>query len=296
LKTLVTGSSGLVGQAFLRSCRGTAIEPVRMVRSKDKLTDDDSTTLWQPLETVNDLPKAEAIVHLAGEGIIGPWSKAKKERMIQSRVDTTKALCGSLIKSGSAPKVMVIASGISIYGNRGEEVLNEESSFGDLFLSTLAQQWEQACEELEQAGTRVVKLRISVVLNKNGGALQKMLPAFKLGLGGPLGKGNQWMSWISLEDLVQIIHFALINEKLEGPVNACSPEPVTNNQFTKALGEKLKRPTIFRVPEFILKRLGGEMAENILLASTRAQPPRLIESGFEFKHKTIENFFENTSL
>jgi len=297
MKTLVTGSSGLVGQAFVESCENTKTKPVRMMRSETRLTGDENTALWKPLEVSKDLPEAEAVVHLAGEGIIGLWTKAKKERMIESRVETTKILCKSLIESNALPKVLVSASGIGIYGSRGDEILTEESSLSDdLFLSKLAREWEEACQELAMAGTRIVNLRISVVLTPKGGALKSMLPAFRLGLGGPLGSGKQWMSWISLEDLLRTIHFSLENERVRGAVNACSPEAVENSHFTKALGNKLARPTFCRVPEIILKTLGGEIAENILLISNRAKPEILLESGFEFKHPTIESYFDNSSL
>ncbi len=297
MKTIVTGSSGLVGKAFVESCLERNLEPIRMVRSESKLSNDTSTHLWKPLEVVKDLPKADAVVHLAGEGIIGLWSQAKKERMTKSRVETTKNLCRSLIESGSLPKVFVCASGIGIYGSRGDEILTEKSSLEDnLFLSQLAKDWEDACSEIKAAGTRVVNLRISVVLSPKGGALQKMLPAFRFGLGGPLGSGKQWMSWISLEDLVNTIHFSIENESLEGPVNVCSPKAVNNNTFTKALGSKLGRPTFFRVPEFVLNTVAGEMAQNTLLISSRAEPQILTESGFKFNHPTLADYFDATPL
>ena len=297
MKTLVTGSSGLVGKAFVESCSEKHTNPIKMVRSEPKLSGDSSTHLWKPLEVVKDLPKADAVVHLAGEGILGLWSQAKKERMTESRVESTKNLCKSLIESGSIPKVFVCASGIGIYGSRGDEILTEQSSLEDnLYLSKLAKDWEDACSEIKAAGTRVVNLRISVVLSPMGGALQKMLPAFRLGLGGPLGSGNQWMSWISLEDLVKVIHFSIENESLEGPINVCSPGTVDNNTFTKALGSKLGRPTFFRVPEFVLKTVAGEMARNTFLISNRAEPRVLTESGFEFNHPTLEDYFNTNSL
>jgi len=292
MKTIITGSSGLVGQAFIENS-GKKLEVTRAIRDPDQITKGSNDFHWSPLTLQSEIPKADTLVHLAGESIVGIWTEEKKKRLIQSRVKATKILCESLIKSNAVPNTMIVASGIGIYGDRGDEILDETSSYGDNFLARLAQDWEEATAVLEAAGTRVIKTRIAVVLSNKGGALKQMLPAFQLGLGGPLGSGNQWMSWITLQDLVSAMQYCIENKSISGPVNLCSPEPINNNHFTKTLGKALNRPTWARVPEFILRKLGGELAENILLGSVRAKPKKLLDAGFKFKYPHIEEAFAN---
>ena len=217
-----------------------------------------------------------------------PWTRRQKALIRDSRVRGTRFLAESLARLSKPPKAFLCASAIGFYGHRGGETLTEESPAGKGFLPEVGQQWEEACRPAAQAGMRVVNLRFGIVMSPKGGALQKMLPPFRFGLGGRLGDGKQWMSWISLPDAAGAIAHALANESLRGPVNVVSPNPVTNLHFTQALGRTLRRPAVFPVPAFAVRLLFGEMADEALLASTRVEPKKLKSTGYRFRHPELE--------
>lgn len=245
---------------------------------------------WNPGTGTIDagsLAGIEGVVHLAGESINGRWTDDKKARILGSRVNGTRLLSETIAKLDPRPSVMVCASAYGFYGDKGDRVLSEENSPGTDFLAVVTRQWEAATEAAHQAGIRVVNLRFGIILSGRGGALAQMLPPFKLGLGAKLGSGRQYMSWVTLEDATRAIQYALTHQDLQGPVNVTSPNPVTNEEFTKALGRVLSRPTALTVPEFVMRIGLGEMAET-LLASIRAEPAKLEASGFEFNHTQIE--------
>jgi uncharacterized protein (TIGR01777 family) len=247
--------------------------------------------LWNPDSGVIDivgLENHDAVVHLAGENIAsGRWTPARKERIRDSRVKGTQLLAQTLAKLKTPPKVLVSASAIGYYGDRGAELLTEESPAGVGFLSDVCQAWERATEPAAARGIRVACMRTGIVLSTRGGALAKMLPPFRLGAGGNLGSGGQYMSWISLRDLCRAFSYTLNTDSLKGPVNAVAPTPVTNAQFTKTLGGALHRPTIFPVPAFGARLVFGEMADALLLSSTRVVPSRLQAAGFHFEDSDL---------
>jgi uncharacterized protein len=288
MKVLISGSSGLVGTSLRRSLESDGHQVYSLVRREPRGSDE---LRWDPSEgsvDVHDM-KIDAVVHLAGESIAeGRWSDAKKARIRDSRVVGTRALCEAMASMAKKPKVIVCASAIGYYGDRGGAVLTESAAPGDGFLPDVCRQWENAAEPARAAGIRVVSLRIGVVLSKEGGALSKMLLPFRLGVGGKVGDGAQYMSWISLVDLVSIARFALENEDLSGPVNAVSPGAVTNLEFTRALGRALGRPTLFPLPAFVARLALGEMADDLLLSSIRVEPAVLKGHDFPFEHPELD--------
>ena len=291
MKVLVSGSSGLVGSALVPSLTAGGHSVTRLVRSKP--APGAAEAYWSPGAGVVEqsaLEGLEAVVHLAGENIADQrWTSEKKARIRDSRVHGTRLLAETLAGLPQPPKVLVCASAIGYYGHRGEEVLREDARPGTGFLADVCQEWEAAAEPARQKGIRVVHLRIGVVLSAAGGALAKMLTPFKLGVGGKLGSGRQYMSWVSLDDLVGIIQFALTTDALAGRVNAVSPNPVTNLQFTRTLGRVLGRPTVLPLPAFAARLAFGEMADELLLASTRVEPARLLGAGYAFRHAELES-------
>jgi uncharacterized protein (TIGR01777 family) len=294
MKVIVTGSTGLVGRALIRSLLADGHEVTRLVRGDAQGFRAPGTVAvhWDPERGEIDAKELEghdAVVHLAGESVAeGRWDDEKKRRIRESRVKGTSLLAGALAGLSAKPSVLVSASATGFYGDRGAEVLREESASGEDFLSEVCREWELATLAASQAGIRVVHLRIGVVLSGEGGALQKMLTPFKLGLGGKVGSGSQYMNWIALEDLVGVIRRAIEDESLRGPVNAVAPQQLTNEEFTKSLGHVLGRPTIFAVPAFAARLAFGEVADALLMASTRVEPARLKEVGYQFKHPEIE--------
>jgi len=232
----------------------------------------------------------DAAIHLGGANLAGHrWTAAWKREIRLSRVDSTRALARALVALPQPPHTLLVASAVGIYGDRGDELLDENSQVGKGFLADVCQEWEAATEPARQAGIRVVHLRFGVVLHPATGALAKMLPLFRLGLGGRLGSGRQWMSWITLVDAVSAILFALDTASLDGPVNLAAPEPVTNTEFTRALSRAVHRPAILPAPAFALRLALGQMADEALLASARAAPFRLLSAGFQFAHPTIDS-------
>lgn len=290
MKILVTGSTGLVGSALIPSLKSKGHQVVRLVRSTPK--DSASEVFWNPEKGTLDAGELEGIdaaVHLAGENLAeGRWTDEKKRRILESRVKGTRLLSETLGKLERKPEVLVSASAVGFYGNRGDEVLTEQSASASDFLAEVCREWELATQTAAQSGVRVVNLRFGVIFSSEGGALKKMLLPFRMGVGGKLGSGRQYMSWITIDDAVGAIEFALENEHLRGPVNVVAPEPATNYEFTKALGGVLSRPTIFPVPAFAARLVFGEMADATLLTSQRVEPQRLKEASFVFKYPELK--------
>jgi len=285
MQVLVSGSSGLVGSALVTALEGAGHSVVRLVRRTPAANE-------IQLDPARAPEGFDAVVHLAGESIAGRWTAAKKARIRDSRVQGTSTLATALARTGRPPKVMVCASAIGIYGDRGDEVLREESAPGSDFLADVGQQWEAATEPATRAGIRVVSLRIGVVLSPRGGALGRMLTPFRMGAGGRIGSGQQWMSWITLDDVVGLIQHALATDSLRGPVNSVAPNPVTNAQFTRTLGQVLHRPTVFPLPAFMVRLMFGEMGEALLLGSQRVDCGKLVASGFRFRHPELKPALE----
>jgi uncharacterized protein len=289
MNILVTGASGLIGTALVSSLTSHGHEVTRLVRGQPR--SGEKAARWDPMAGTIDasaLEGADAAVHLAGESIAERWTAAKKVRIRDSRVKGTQLLCETLARLSSPPKVLVSASAIGYYGDRGEEILSEESPPGRGFLSEVCRAWEAATEPAQRQGIRVVQLRMGVVLSPAGGALAKILPPFRMGLGGVLGSGRQYMSWIALDDVVGVIQHAIVTDALQGPTNAAAPRAVTNQEFTKTLGKVLGRPTVMPLPAFAARLMFGEMADELLLASARVQPAKLVASGYTFRYPELE--------
>jgi uncharacterized protein (TIGR01777 family) len=294
MKILVTGSTGLVGRALVTAFLKDGHSVCRLVRSETNANDDAGgfNVAWNPAtgELGGAAVGPDAVVNLAGASIgDGRWTSKRKEVLRASRVETTRALIEAIGRMNAKPSVFISASAIGYYGNRGAEELSEESSLGTGFLAELAKVWEAEALKAEAWRTRVVLARFGIVLAKHGGALGKMLTPFRLGLGGRLGGGKQWMSWIALEDVIAILRMAIANAALFGPVNVVAPQPVTNEEFTKTLASALHRPAIFPAPPIALRlALGREMADALLLASQRVLPKKLQAAKYEFKHPTLD--------
>ena len=290
MKIAVTGSNGFIGSALVPLLTTGGHTVIRLVRAPRGGREQE--IIWNPPAGASQLSALEgidAVVHLAGEPIAkGRWTAQKKAQIQESRVQGTRILSEALAKLTKPPKALVTASAIGYYGDRGETILEEHSPQGSGFLAELCRQWEAAANPARQRGIRVVNVRIGVVLSPAGGALKMMLPPFQLGLGGTLGSGRQYMSWIAMDDVLGGILHAATAEKLQGPVNLVSPNPVTNREFTKTLGRVLSRPTIFPVPPFALRLMLGQLADEALLASARVVPSRLSSAGYAFRYPTLE--------
>ena len=294
MRIAVTGSSGLIGSQLVTALNQRGHEVVRLVR---RPASGPSEATWDPAAGTIDtaaLAGIDGAVHLAGEGIgDARWSDAHKRRVLDSRVQGTTLLARTMAELSPRPAVIVSGSAVGFYGDRGDEVLTEESSVGTGFLADVVRQWEASTAAAEAAGIRVVHLRTGIVLSRKGGALKRALPIFKAGIGGNLGSGKQWWSWISLDDEVGLIMHALQDESLRGPLNATAPEPATNAEFSKALGRAIRRPVVMPVPKLAIKTLfGREMAEEMMFASQRAVPERAKGAGYGFCHPTLEQALE----
>jgi uncharacterized protein (TIGR01777 family) len=293
MKILMTGSTGFIGSALLPSLTAKGHQVTRLIRSEAlKSAETRPSITWDPdQQSINPLSLEgfDAVIHLAGESIAGGrWTAQRKARIRESRSKGTHLLSDALGRLAHPPKIFISASAIGYYGSRGKEKLNEKSTPGADFLATVCQEWEQATIVASNAGIQVVNPRIGMVLSPRGGALAKLLTPFRLGVGGVVGDGSQYMSWITLDDLLGVFHHTLSSDQLRGPVNAVSPKPVTNREFTKILGRVLGRPTVFPLPAFVAKLAFGEMAEALLLSSQRVEPQRLLETNYTFRFPDLE--------
>lgn len=291
MKILISGSTGLIGSALCAALTDGGHEIARLVRESPRSRQSEVT--WRPDRQEIDLKGIEgfdAVVHLAGENVAsGRWTEAVKQRILDSRVQGTRLLCESLARLEHKPRVLVCASAIGFYGDRGDELLDETSPAGsELFLVDVCKQWEAACGPARAAGIRVVNLRLGVVLSAEGGALARMLLPFKLGGGGILGNGKQWVSWIALDDVVGALRHCLTTDGISGPVNGVTPHAVTNYEFTKTLGKVLRRPTIMPMPAFAARLAFGQMADELLLSSARIEPKVLQATGYLFQYGELE--------
>jgi uncharacterized protein (TIGR01777 family) len=290
MKIAITGCNGLIGRALAAFLSTGGHDVVRVVRKQGRAADDEIR--WDPAAGRLDasaLEGIDAVVHLAGESIASRWTAAKKAAIRNSRVDGTRLLAGKLAELSRPPKTLVCASAIGYYGDRGSTVLEEDAAPGGGFLAEVCREWEAAADPARQAGIRVAHPRFGVVLSPAGGALATLLTPFRLGLGGVVGSGDQYMSWIALDDVVGALHHTLMTAELAGAVNVAAPHPVTNREFTRTLGEVLSRPTILPLPAFAARLALGEMADELLLSSTRVAPARLAATGYEFRFPELEN-------
>jgi uncharacterized protein (TIGR01777 family) len=289
MKILIGGSHGLVGTALVKSLEAAGHEISRLVRHYPNSS---SEIEWSPDRYSIALARIEgfdAVVNLAGESIAeGRWTDEKKRRIRESRVKGTKLLGDALANLAKPPTTFICASAIGYYGNRGDETLTESSAPGDDFLSEVCVEWEKATSLATEKGIRVVNARFGIILDTNGGALKKMLPPFRMGVGGKIGSGKQWMSWIALADVIGALNFALVTDTLRGPVNFVAPNPVINAEFTKTLGRVLSRPTLFPIPAFAVRLLFGEMGDALLLGNQRVEPERLKSTGYQFQYSQLE--------
>jgi uncharacterized protein len=294
MKILITGATGLIGRALQKSLREKGHELLLASRKEPK---DNSFIKWDPQNGFTDPARLEgidAVVHLAGESLSAlRWTDEKKKAIRESRVLGTRNVVDTISDLKERPRVLVSASAIGFYGDRGDEELTETSKAGKNFLAEVCREWEAEARRAEDSGVRTVLLRTGIVLSKDGGALGTMLTPFKFGLGGVIGDGKQWMSWISLNDQIEVINYALENENIRGAVNSVSPHPVTNQEFTAVMGEVLYRPTFIPLPEFAVHLAFGEMGEALLLDSTKVIPKRLTDAGFKFKFPELKKAIEN---
>jgi uncharacterized protein len=289
MRVMISGASGLLGTALTRGLQSDGHETVALVRRIPR----EGEVQWDPRQPLDPakLAGCDGVVHLAGKNIAGRWTERFKQEVLESRTVTTRTLAtatvGSFRRTGQ-PRVFVSASGVGYYGNRGDEVLTEQSAVGTGFLAEVCKQWEAAAAPAREAGVRVVNLRIGVVLARDGGALKPMLLPFQLGLGGRIGSGQQWWSWVALEDVIGAMRFALQTDGLQGGVNVVAPAPVRCAEFVKALGRVLHRPTIFPLPEFVIRTVMGEMGQELLLTSACAMPEKLQGTDYQFRHADLD--------
>lgn len=288
MDVLVSGSTGLIGSALVSALQEGGHRVRRLTRSGGSSED---VVRWDPSAGEIDASRIEgvdAVVHLAGENIVGRWTDAKKARIRDSRVRGTRLLAETLARLPTPPGVMVSASATGYYGDRGNELLSEESAPGDSFLAGVGQEWEAAADPAREAGVRVVHPRFGIVLSTEGGALGTTLPIFKLGVGGKIGNGRQYWSWIAIDDVVGAILHVLTEDSLEGPVNVTVPDPPTNAEYTRVLGRVLGRPTVSPLPAPVARIMLGQVADELLLASQRIEPARLKETGYSYRYPELE--------
>ena len=289
MKVALTGASGLLGPPLIRSLRGDGHDVLRLVRRVPTAPDE---VQWDPATGEVDLAAlrgVDAVIHLAGANLGGrPWTPAHRRTVLDSRVSGTRTIASAMARLDPRPRVLLSASGVGYYGNPGEQVLDETRPAGDGYIAQIARQWEAETAAAADAGVRVVTMRTGVVVSGRGGALGRLVPLFRLGLGGRLGSGQQWWSWISLHDYVRVVRFLLDRDDISEPVNVCAPEPVTNAHFTKALARAVHRPAVLAVPGFALRLPLRDFADD-LLGGQRVVPRRLIDAGFTFDHPDLES-------
>lgn len=298
MRILITGAGGLIGTELQKLYRDEGHELLIATRSEPKKPEQiqwSNEDGFKPADIAR-LENLDAVIHLAGESVSGlRWTEDKKNEIRESRVKTTRNVVDALFEVKERPKVFVSMSGIDFYGDTGDEIRTETDKAGGTFLAEVCKAWEAEARRAEDAGIRTVILRTAMVLSSKGGALATMLTPFKFGLGGVVGSGKQWMSWIALDDIVSVIRFAVENENLRGAVNATSPNPITNEEFTSTLGEVIYRPTFIPLPEFAVNLAMGEMGHTLLLDSRRAIPKRLADAGFEFKYPELKAALEHAT-
>ncbi len=288
MRIAVSGTGGMIGGRLVAALEGSGHEVLRLVRRESRAANEVRFAIVEREVEVAELEGADAVVHLGGYNIACRWNAERRNRIRDSRVQSTRLLAETLAAGSGLPRVLVCASAIGYYGDRGDELLTEESSVGAGFLAEVCRDWEAACEPARAAGVRVVNLRVGMVLDPSGGALKKLLLPFRLGVGGVVGNGRQYWSWIERDDVVGAIEHALATASLEGPVNAVAPDAPTNREFTKVLGRVLRRPTVFPLPAFAARIGLGQMADALLLASTRVKPAALERSGYAFRRPELE--------
>jgi len=291
MRVLVSGSSGPIGAALLPFLRARGSTVTRLVRGAPTGADQITWNPAQPLSP-DSVSGFDAVIHLAGETIVGRWTEAKKRRILDSRSQGTGHLAEALAKASQRPRAFISASAVGYYGSRGDEILREDSPLGEGFAAEICRQWEASAQPAAAAGIRTVQMRIGVVMSADGGALQKMLLPFRLGLGGRLGSGRQWWSWVSVDDVVAAIDHVLKHEAMQGPVNTVAPNPVSNAEFTQTLAAVLRRPALFPMPTFAVRLVFGEMGDELFLASQRVEPAKLIASGYQFQHPELRKALE----
>ena len=291
-RILVSGVSGPVGAGLLPSLRERGYKVVRLIRGT---ASGDEQISWDPSKPLpaESVSGFEAVIHLAGESIVGRWTAAKKARIRDSRVLGTRNLAEALSATSERPRVLITASAVGYYGNRSDELLREDSPSGQDFLAEVCREWEAATKMAARNGIRTVNLRFGLILSSAGGALKQMLVPFRMGVGGRIGDGRQWWSWIDVSDVVGAIHYVMKTDQLQGPVNVVAPKPVTNAEFTSTLAEVLHRPAIFPMPAFAARLAFGEMADELLLASQRVDPTKLNSSGYRFQHSELKPALED---
>jgi len=286
---LISAAGGLIGRNLVAYLQSKGFSIYKLVRGQSS---NDNELFWNPYSENINLPnniKFDAVIHLSGENISkGRWTKSKKERIVCSRVESTKNLVNAIIKMETKPDTFICASAIGYYGDRGNKILTEDDEAGDDFISDMTIEWEDASQSAEDKGIRIINLRTGLVLSNEGGALPKLILPFKFGVGAITGNGKQYMSWIAMEDLIGGIYHSLINPNINGPINLVSPNPCTNRDFNKTLGGVLKRPAFFVIPSFIIKIIFGQMGKELLLSSTRVHPQKLLESGYTFNYPELE--------
>ena len=291
MKTImITGASGFIGRALCRRLQGHDYSLICLTRNATKNKHLCSKALWiDNLHNIHEDKPIDIVINLAGAPIAkGRWTEQVKAELLSSRIGTTERLYEFFKLRPIKPDLFISASAIGYYGPNKDDVLNEQSAPVDCFSHQLCHQWEATAKKFSQLSTTVCLLRLGIVLDRDGGALQSMLPAFQLGLGGPLGSGEQWMSWVHRQDVVRLIHFCIENN-LEGAINAVAPNPVTNREFSKALAKAISRPSLLRTPAWVMELLFGEMAKELLLSSQKVLPEKAQEIGFEFKYPILES-------
>jgi uncharacterized protein (TIGR01777 family) len=293
MRILIAGSSGFIGSALISFFKEKGYDIHCLVRHRHKV--DQTHHFWNPRKGILDVDLIDTfqiVINLAGENIsLRRWSDTQKSKILESRLKSTKLLVDRIKAVKDRPSLYMSASAVGYYGSRGNEVLTESSSKGKGFLADLVWEWEKCASILKDFGVRVVSLRLGIVLGDNGGILAKILLPFRMGFGAVIGDGKQYMPWISIDDVNSIIEFIIQNEKISGAVNIVAPQAITNDKFSRALGKSLSRPVMFRVPRFILKMFLGEMAEEMLLSSCKAEPKVLADQGYKFIHENIDQAF-----
>ena len=287
-RILISGASGPIGAALVPALTAGGASVTRLVR---KATAGPDQIIWDPARPLSpdSVSGFDAVIHLAGESIVGRWTAAKKRRILESRVQGTSHLAEAAAQASPPPRVFISASAVGFYGNRGDEILREDSPSGEGFTAGICRQWEAATQPAARAGIRTAQMRFGVVMSAEGGALPKMLTPFRLGLGGRMGDGRQWWPWVSVRDVVGAIEHVLNHESLSGPVNTVAPNPVSNAEFTHILASVLRRPALFPMPAFAVRLIFGEMGEELFLGSQRVEPAKLAASGYQFQHPDLKN-------